>query len=198
MTGKLDEYPLRAPTNRDVGALPGIKSTEARRVIGGDIAVVNAREWKPSLAALPIEYEWPGEQDRQLGGAIDAQILAGTMRAPLVQGAAGLVDRIDPRRLRPGRGAWQRKIRVAAGLGQDLHFRINATADSANRIGEREVAMDKCVHGIARAMHPREAAVLFRKNVPELFKRLSQVRRRIRFIHSMMQMDFDLAQSFRL
>src|SRR5215471_15092725 len=111
---------------------------------------------------------------------------------------AALIDCVDAAHLCSAVQRWKREIRVASGLGQDLHFVVDAAVPPPCGIRQRPVPVYKRVHRLVIAGSPRQAPMLFGQNITKCFKRVPESRRTIGFINSVMKMHLYFAESFGL
>src|SRR5437879_5857326 len=117
------------------------------------------------------------------------------MRRATTEWQSALVDRIDLAHLSGARRGGKRKIRIAAGIGENLHLVVDAAEAPPRRVGERPVAMHEGIARRPRALPSRQAAELDQR-IAELLEQPTRPRPSIRALHSMMEMDLDLAPTF--
>src|SRR5207253_3474447 len=170
-----------------------MEATERRRERAGDSAVFDARK-RPTIS-LPSEINQQRtldndrQRDRQ---ASRAKITPFSVCGALLQRQPALVDGVDLGRLRGvGRGG-KGKIRVATGIRQDLQFIVHAAKAAVATVGQSEIAVHEGIPGLAGPIQPREATVA-RQFVTKLQECAAGVRRGVRPIHAMVEMNFYFA-----
>ncbi len=85
------------------------------------------------------------------------------------------------------------EIGIAAGIGENLHFGIDAAEVSASAVGQREISVHKSVRGTRRPFFHREAAMAKGQPVAVFGEQLASIFGGIGMLHSVMQVNLDFS-----
>src|SRR6185437_11142442 len=111
------------------------------------------------------------------------------MRTSLGKRMAALVNRIDARHLRLKRYRRQREVGIAAGVSQDLHFRVDTAEAPTSRVCQCPIAVYKAVLRLSIEWFickPCQAFMLFREHVSKCFQLPPRILDRIRLLDTVM------------
>src|SRR5467141_4891602 len=113
------------------------------RIASGQFAILDARE-RPSMFPAPKVDHKRSLNDQWISARLPAalQVEAPAMRRALIQGQSTLIQRVDLANLCGG-GRGERSVGIAPGIGQNLHFLIDAAKTAVVRISQGPVAMYK-------------------------------------------------------
>jgi len=84
-------------------------------------------------------------------------------------------------------------VSIAAGLGKNLHFRIDATEASVGGVGEREISVHEGVGGKSGTLFEGEAAMAEGEVIAEFNEQTSCVFGGVGMRHAVMQVDLNLS-----
>ena len=134
------------------------------------------------------------DERKSLGRASGSQIVALAVRRCPIERKSAFVNGIDFCDLRRMPDAARHgEVGVAAGLGKNLHLRIDAAEASGGGVGEREISVHKSVAGTRGTFFDSEAAMAKGQPVAEFREQLASVFGGIGMRSSVVQLDLNFS-----
>src|SRR5208282_3731809 len=194
MTMQFNEQPVRTSEHANLRLLPEREPMQGRRHGSGKGGVVESGA-DGTEGTPEVHHERTLDHQRKsLGHASGNQVVPPAVRCCLIERKSAFVDGIDFFDLRriPG-SARHGEVGVAAGLSQNLHFRIDATAAPGSGVGERKISVHKGVGGTSGTIFDGEAAMLQGQPIAEFSEQPASVLGSVGIGNSVVQMDLDFS-----
>src|SRR4029077_9835663 len=194
MAMQFNEQPVGTSYHADLRTLPEGEPVHGRGFGSGDCAIVESGPGG-TQGTLEVGYERTlHDQRKRRGHSPCDQVMPLAVRRCLIDRKSAFVYGINFFDLcRIPEGARQGQVGVAAGLGQNLHFRIDAAEAPGGGVREREISVHKRVTGTSGTFFQGQAIMTKGQPVAKFREQQASIFGGVGVPNTMVQMDLDFS-----